>query len=99
MSAHSPGPWQWEPGDPTIESPSGGLICTIAQHANIRTAMHTGEGFNSADARLIAAAPELLTLLREYVVGDFEGEFHGQEMGTGIRPRARALIARVEGKP
>jgi hypothetical protein len=53
-TSHTPGPWfLFKPGSACIESPSGNIAVTNLARASL------------ADARLIAAAPELLALCRE----------------------------------
>lgn len=81
VTAHSPGPWTWETcdGDDSLVDAEGRPV-------------FEGEWVCQADnARLIAAAPELLALLTEYArwfeVNDLERD-----------ERADALIARIDGK-
>lgn len=54
---HTPGPWRYTPwhieeGNPTVRAPEGWLICETSSDAN---------------ARLIAAAPDLLQALKRLV--------------------------------
>jgi hypothetical protein len=95
---HTPGPWGYVPSPPF-----GGF--EIAPAADIergdwsREVAATYRG-NEADARLIAAAPDLLDALEEC-----EGYFTGHAtvcrvgpVGRAILDRARAAIAKAEGR-
>ena len=93
MSKHTPGPW-------VLESPeSGGRVLAQDERATI---IHTptGSPFNElviADARLIAAAPDLLDALEELANG-----YKGNRWDVGLVPRikkARAAIAKATGTP
>jgi hypothetical protein len=55
----------------------------------------TAPGINAdANASLIAAAPEMLTIIRQVVeIAD------GKALHRGLEDDARALLARIEGKP
>lgn len=65
MSAHTPGPWR--------HNETWGLI----MHGKSEVAaVHSS---NSADARLIAAAPELLAALRA-IIARYEGDFDSTEL-------------------
>lgn len=93
-SKHTPGPWYakgssenraWE----VAERNTGELV------AELNTIDATGE----ADARLIAAAPDLLAALRG-LVRDIEGREKRTgitQMGTAI-DAARAALAKAEGR-
>lgn len=92
MSAHTPGPWVIKPAASTkvylIDSPKGNAIGEIV-YADTR---------NPADARLVAAAPELLAALEAIVKSladqDDEGLIeHAQQMID-----ARAAIAKARGE-
>lgn len=55
MTKHTPGPWRARiSGDPDVLTSSGDLICAVYT-----------DDLAEADARLIAAAPEMLAALRE----------------------------------
>lgn len=90
MTAHSPGPWRWEPriidGDHwmVLVNPEGRPVLHVPVVDNTAGL--------STDARLIAAAPELLEHLRQWL------ELHGTET-SHLAADTRALIARMEGKP
>ena len=61
MSKHTPGPWEHVPGGFTIKAPSDRLSFQLI--AALSTGMKTRDEVD-ANARLIAAAPELLAALR-----------------------------------
>ncbi len=89
MSAPSftPGPWVVFPGhNPGIQAPSG----TIVTYGNCGESCGIHGKNQEADARLIAAAPELLEALKAVVaIADRKTvEFNA----------ARAAIAKAEGK-
>jgi hypothetical protein len=77
MSAtHSPGPWTFEPldedtkRDPEAEIPDGcSFWITETRHAGevVALMLDTSNGTQEANARLIAAAPELLDALKGMV--------------------------------
>ena len=105
MSAtkHTPGPWRPESES---RSPDGSdLLVTTADGAySIADCRMQCTGVGSVDeaeanARLIAAAPDLLAELRALVEGIERAAAAGVDLsgyvGTG---RALALIARVEGR-
>ena len=69
MSGHTPGPWMVEgPSKPTADTPMGGDFAILDGGTNIIAETFRTVGVDSyrpaeANARLIAAAPELLGLL------------------------------------
>lgn len=74
MNAHTPGPWVQHPDYPQIVKQDGRPISDIADGVLICSACaHPGSGFypseeeGLANARLIAAAPDLLGALRAIV--------------------------------
>lgn len=80
MSAkHTPGPWRYYKCRCGME---GCNQYTISVQGSV--------GFVEADARLIAAAPELLEALQDLC--DTLGE-------CGMTEKARAAIAKAEGRP
>jgi len=84
---HTPGPWFIEGMDMDIKSPS--------DHPGFRLAqVHGGRPWweREANARLIAAAPELLATLQELI--DIEGPQPGS---AAWADKARALIAKATG--
>jgi hypothetical protein len=89
VSAHTPGPWRVEKeGSNVIRDAEGG---TVAHAYGIR---------NDMDARLIAAAPELLGALKEMQVRSHQAHSHGEfpAKTCGLCTRALAAIAKAEGK-
>lgn len=95
MSGHTPGPWHVGPHYKSdVESQHGRICdCGITRGPN-------GE----ANARLIAAAPDLLEALKEMV--EWHGGVHGEDcpeddtcdcIGAGINERVNAAIAKAEG--
>jgi hypothetical protein len=95
MSAHTPGPW-------TIGVPNNKTECDIGIHggdespyiiADLQTDGYDDET-QDANARLIAAAPELLSSLREVMGWYIEG---GHAVPRIYIERANAAIAKAEG--
>lgn len=56
------------------------------------------EAEDNANARLIAAAPELLEALEHYLIQDEVAEGYGGGVGGGAREQARAAIAKATGE-
>ena len=85
MSKHTPGPWQayHDHGWLVVESKCENLYVRIEKGSSARKHM--------PDARLIAAAPELLEALRKLLFAD------DQEWDAAV-VAARAAIARAEGE-
>jgi hypothetical protein len=81
MIAHTPGPWEWANGEVFAE-PSNDSICVVLQKAP-----HA-----DANACLIAAAPEMLAVLRR--TEDWLSRGASGPLLEGIR----AVIARAERK-
>lgn len=91
--AHSPGPWRVDErasdhADHGIVVDRDGLqVCWVHQDDGLY-----GGGPN---ARLVAAAPEMLALLREVAKAHWEG-FQGEGLPQSLVERIEALIARLE---
>jgi hypothetical protein len=90
MSKHTPGPWRlWGSADPS--QVISAADCFVAQ---------TVGGNDKANARLIAAAPELLEALQDLFGADME--FHlmgdGKEDQIAAIAKARAAIAKATGE-
>ena len=80
---HTPGPWAIEPdalGESSIVTDNGGTIADVY-------------GRNPANARLIAAAPDLLAALQ--AVADY---WAGGDVPADIDAAMRAAIAKATGK-
>jgi len=103
MSEHTPGPWKVEPqldGEIPISGHSWGSYLEIAD-------IHLG-GFEQVDseaeanARLIAAAPELLEAIKAYEkehhFNAIQGKPHSSSKEASAWVRVRAAIAKAEGK-
>lgn len=97
---HTPGPWRWLEGDgycgPRLVDAS--VEDVIGGGAQIDD---TGVYTSPANARLIAAAPELLEELESLVErsGDLDGfsdEYYRSEMRSRIES-ARGIVARATG--
>jgi hypothetical protein len=97
---HTPGPWYSKDGDITAYKPSliegrGNRIVRIADYRSYEALQSKEVGYDEikANARLIAAAPELLDALENvldafiHVPGDTEGN------------KARTTAARIIGSP
>lgn len=95
MDKHTPGPWEVRTIDDSLGSIDtvGGKFC-IAQAQEITVAdRNAGSPERRANARLIAAAPELIALLQELV------DIEGPQPGTAIwADKALAAIAKATGE-
>ena len=96
MSGHTPGPWRVQ-GRAIAASPLD-RICVTSDATDggfvVRPRAIDGRDADTvtANARLIASAPELLDALRELVA--FDAKHSGN---APIFDRARSLLARIDG--
>lgn len=101
VEGHTPGPWAVEPDTGTIWGPAPcadtrgwGFKVADAHLPRSRYDKHIAtDGARNANARLIAAAPELLTALTGLLANLTEGDFISE---TRI-DAARAAIAKATG--
>jgi hypothetical protein len=97
MSKHTPGPWTIDPDDGgpwyCVREPGGGWIAQVPEP-------------DSADARLIAAAPDLASALQG-IIPAYEaalerlcelGQGFGACMSVKVLPDARAAIEQATGQ-
>ena len=94
MSKHTPGPWTFYASLPSTE-PNWHIV-TNSSRMRVLANVHIepGNATDHANARLIAAAPELLAALQELL--SEMGEFHNPN--TEGWNMARAAIAKAEGE-
>ena len=90
MSGHTPGPWKW------FDYPDGRkLLC-----AQNRAVIHCPDASitcDSDDARLIAAAPDLLAALKAMMDGAYGNPSFPDENAL-VEEEAAKAIAKAEGK-
>lgn len=98
MSKHMPGPWTEYAGSVSSESATElrGKVSIRAPVAQVTNAIGR-EAENRANARLIAAAPELLEALKK-AVKEYEGLPHSLGYEFTHLPEMRAEIAKAEGR-
>jgi len=84
VSAHTPGPWE--------VTPRG----NVATQSAVIAKLPTGQPSREANARLIAAAPELLEALKRLLSAGMGRRLNVVECGEEI-DRAKAAIAKAEG--
>lgn len=99
MSGHTPGPWRVAGKQSgIIVAPDGRGTVQIGRVGDFRDAelLRFERDRWSADARLIAAAPELLESLMA-MVRDFGSDQEDMD-GADVIDRARAAIAKATGK-
>ena len=98
MSTHTPGPWRLDCRRSMtgksyvyrITAPHGE---DIVPYLDMSNGSDTGDGVSLANARLIAAAPDLLESLRMAVK-----YLRGENMGSVMLPKFEAAIAKAEGR-
>lgn len=102
MSGHTPGPWRFALGKDNSgddEDATLGSIVTTSELGDFHIARVWSDGpAPNADARLIAAAPEMLEALRATELLLNGSQPTAMERGTIIR-MARAAIDKAEGRP
>ncbi len=83
MAKHTPGPWTVDEnemlGRDIVSAGSMALVCT--------------QVYNPDDARLIAAAPEMLELLAEYLA--FNGDWAASMPEDAWVEKVRAVVAKA----
>ena len=90
-AAHTPGPWFAQYDD-------NGFYEIGSEASSLRLAFTYGEGeTDEANARLIAAAPELLAALKLYVLQDEFATDYGYGVGGEAKKTAEAAIAKATG--
>lgn len=96
MTEHTPGPWVFE-----ASTPSDGFECYWVTPELLGTPLCDVRGpqnpENEANARLIAAAPDLLAALKDFVETTELTSF-ARINPHGVYATAKAVIAKVEGK-
>lgn len=97
---HTPGPWKWEDqvGYFALIGSNGEEVIDDGSAAG----EYPGMNITCPDARLIAAAPELLEALVIMLRGDQLGEYECQKQGfprlSERRSKARAAISKAKGE-
>lgn len=96
-SKHTPGPWtvgvdEQDHGRPYVKDAEGYVVCALI--------FEPGTGEPEANARLIAAAPDLLEALRachDYLSCIPESAAGGDDDAVGLTRRAAAAISKATG--
>lgn len=98
IATHTPGPWELSGGNTSvwaISPPNARVrIADIRQHSPMNGVD------NEANARLIAAAPELLEACKwaDRVIQDFRGQVRTEVMSDVALSKLKAAIAKAEAK-
>ena len=107
MTTHTPGPWTYHRDEGTITRYTIAAVCigrdrtgqTVPFEAELIADTRGSNDEAHANARLIAAAPEMLAALRAFVA---TVEWHEKNYGnfhedmTDAKIEVRALLARIE---
>lgn len=100
MTNHTPGPWVMG-GVSSLDEYTVGIWCADRALKQEKIAVVFGQDLGAPNAVLIAAAPELLEALKALVAGverDDNPRDEGHFMDSDEMIRARAVIARIEGR-
>jgi hypothetical protein len=90
MSRHTPGPWAADPCD--------GCVMVLSSDGETVATVHGGnEKTDSANAALIAAAPDMYAALRD-LLSDAEAADMAQGPHAGSLIEARKSLAKAEGR-
>ena len=91
-ATHTPGPWKVSSHQTQIHSERYGLVATLEEF--------TEKSTTHANARLIAAAPEMFEVLQEILapcpVKGYQGKYDRRRT-YNARKKAREVLAKVEG--
>ena len=90
MNAHTPGPWDYRDPDGKVRA-NGEVVATVWQWL-----VKDRWDERDANARLIAAAPDLLAALRQVVASAFPNPTEHPAMSAAWKV-AEAAIAKAEG--
>lgn len=98
---HTPGPWTTDKAD--HDAPYQDIKIKAGKHHTVCTVwiddapVHDFNSLQEANARLIAAAPDLLEALRKVVaLWDHHASAHGDGIIYPLHEAARAAIAKAE---
>ena len=92
---HTPGPWSYWPKSAYPQ----GVISQDATTTHIAIpALYPDAGITTANARLIAAAPQLLEALKALQRQALQGNVRGDEWMDEALEKTRAAIAKAEGR-
>ena len=101
MTPSTPGPWEYDDtfqyyGDRVVRH--NGVV--IASLPPLPPPVGMSDREHAANARLIAAAPEMLEALQAFLNSTFYGDIppEKRDHARPIFEHARALLARIEGK-
>jgi len=97
MSKHTPGPWFAVGAQVETENDSVPDICTCDPQVMRQSHLDWHPRTVEANARLIAAAPELLEALECYVEKVADLNRYGVMIETSLRKKAEAAIAKAKG--
>jgi hypothetical protein len=97
MTQHTPGPWTLTVDQGVQFIDTDNRIETVIEIVNGEAGITPCYATNEADARLIAAAPDLLDVLVEFLCD--QETMNPPYRNEAICERARAAIAKAEGKP
>lgn len=94
---HTPGPWLVNPALAQVDAPiDGAPVCQLLWPTELRSEKET-----SANARLIAAAPDLrdmLVMALPYVESAVDDEAYKPGRVKALAAKMRAAIAKAEGR-
>ena len=94
MSKHTPGPWHYRTSDGSIGGIDSACGLSIAQAFQVKPISEDlTQETRKSNARLIAAAPDLLVALVALLADGGAADDIG-----AVRKQARAAIAKAEGK-
>lgn len=94
MSKHTPGPWRYQEASDVythiVRGPNNYFVCQFSQDTS---------GRSEADARLTAAAPELLEACQAIRLVMLNETGHGFELAMrSIEPKLKAAISKAWGQ-
>jgi hypothetical protein len=95
MSEHTPGPWRASMGDLLRVMHGSDCICGVHRIGSRAGGRRSEE--SEANARLIAAAPDLLAALQAVIAAPITGDHESIQRRDAAFTAARAAIAKATG--